>query len=1302
MATRLERAFGADAQQLLELQAAFDRGQRRGAGGVAVRAFVPGFLTIKAAQIQDWAANSIDARTHLPVLLRKLVHSTGAELRLVDFPGYDNAQRQGADGRVEAHVPNPWIPEGRSYWEFGTDQNPLRKANQDYADKVKSVTAGERASGTFIFVTPRNWPGKTAWENQKREAGDWKSVRAFDASDLEQWLDQSVPTQIWFADLLNLPTHGFETLEQGWHRWASVTDPPLIRDIFAPAVAAHMDTFKDWLSRAPEKPFVVAADSHEEAVAFLSCLFDGDEMQSFRDRAAVFFAAATLKTLVASSVPFIPIVYSADVERELVDAHRRTHCIIFRPRNAIDTAPDIALDLLNYDAFEKGLRGMGVNPGDVERLSRESGRSPTILRRRLATVGAIRRPVWADSDSTVRVLVPLALVGAWHGDLQADREIVARVAGRAYDQVEGDLVQLLSINDSPVWAAGGHRGVVSKIDALFSVAGRVTSADLDRFFSAAENVLAEADPALELPDEQRWSAAIYGKTRAHSSALRDGLCDTLVLLSVHGNHLFQDRLGIDMETRVALLVRSLLTPLTLAKLLSQDDELPRYAEAAPDEFLSLLESDLGASKPIALELLKPVDGDALWASPTRVGLLWALECLGWNPTYLPRVSLILAQLSTTRIDDNWGNRPDASLRAIFRAWMPQTAASMAQRVKALELLAKRSPEVAWDVWVEQIKPGSRFGSASYRPRWRSDASGAGQPVTHQEAREFCQHGVNRLLAWPSYNEKTLGDLVECLQTLLEPDQLKVWDLIGNWSEEADDAAKASLRERIRRYAFTRRGNRRRLSGLTLRRAREIFVGLEAPDPVVRHTWLFLRQWVEDSADERETEELDYRQRDQRIDALRHAAMAEICTGRGFDGVTALMKGSSAASTIGRYVASCVTTTDVRAEFIHHCLGLELELRPKAEACLGGFLWALDDESREVVLTAAAATLPVNDRKRLFLSSPFRATTWRRLDDDEAAVRAGYWQEVVPCWEAHNPAELTEIVDCLLEARRPRAAFHTVQMSFKDLETSRLRRLLRDVTTVDTEPRGSLRLEPYYIAEALTALEGRPGVTQEEMAQLEFLYIDALTFGEHGIPNLEKQIAQAPELFVQAVAMIYLRDDAGEDPPVVRVDDPERRAALASAAYRVLDQIRLIPGQDATGKIDPQTLITWLRGVRDLCQQYARVDAGDLCLGQLLARGPAGGDGMWPCEPICEAMESIASAELGRGFAIGVFNARGVHGRGDGGAQERELAAKYRAWAEHLHFDYPYVGGVLEDIARSYERDAGRQDAEARVRKRLRN
>ena len=216
----------------------------------------------------------------------------------------------------------------------------------------------------------------------------------------------------------------------------------------------------------------------------------------------------------------------------------------------------------------------------------------------------------------------------------------------------------------------------------------MTAEDILDFVDLAEYVLSESDPALDLPRSERWAAGLYGKVRDHSEALRTGMCETLVLLAAHGSDLFWNRPESDVEARVSGLVRRLLSPdgaqapLMATTLESYDRDLPRLAEAAPDVFLDLIQADLRHPAAAVRELLKPADGGIFGGCP-RTGLLWALACLAWNPSNLSRVVLILAELSKTPIDDNWANTPLRSLEAIFRSWMPQTAASLGCRFRRL-------------------------------------------------------------------------------------------------------------------------------------------------------------------------------------------------------------------------------------------------------------------------------------------------------------------------------------------------------------------------------------------------------------------------------------------------------------------------------------------------------------------------------------------------------------------------------------------------------------------------------------------
>src|SRR5262245_47443189 len=55
MATRIEKAFGASSEDLLKMQAEYDRAiAREREPAIAVRSYAPSFLQIKAMQIEAW------------------------------------------------------------------------------------------------------------------------------------------------------------------------------------------------------------------------------------------------------------------------------------------------------------------------------------------------------------------------------------------------------------------------------------------------------------------------------------------------------------------------------------------------------------------------------------------------------------------------------------------------------------------------------------------------------------------------------------------------------------------------------------------------------------------------------------------------------------------------------------------------------------------------------------------------------------------------------------------------------------------------------------------------------------------------------------------------------------------------------------------------------------------------------------------------------------------------------------------------------------------------------------------------
>ena len=105
------------------------------------------------------------------------------------------------------------------------------------------------------------------------------------------------------------------------------------------------------------------------------------------------------------------------------------------------------------------------------------------------------------------------------------------------------------------------------------------------------------------------------------------------------------------------------------------------------------------------------------------------------------------------------------------------------------------------------------------------------------------------------------------------------------------------------------------------------------------------------------------------------------------------------------------------------------------------------------------------------------------------------------------------------------------------------------------------------------------------------------------------------------------------------------------------------------------------------------------IGKALASSPAGTDGIWPHESVREVIERYSSKTLEDGFVVGKRNLRGVTSRspGDGGEQERQLAAQYGTWQRALAVSNPRTSALLGRLAEGYRSDANSEDVEARKR-----
>lgn len=174
---------------------------------------------INAADLNSWA-NSRESQERLPHLLRLLVHATVTHLQRVGFPAGESVQMGGWDGVIETEEGNAFVPSGCSVWELGVNTRIKTKADADYKKRCDDSLGLSPPEITFVFVTPRRWAGKERWVQKKNSEGIWAEVRAYDADDLEQWLELAPAVHAWLAQILGKWSENFQDLSSWWDEWS--------------------------------------------------------------------------------------------------------------------------------------------------------------------------------------------------------------------------------------------------------------------------------------------------------------------------------------------------------------------------------------------------------------------------------------------------------------------------------------------------------------------------------------------------------------------------------------------------------------------------------------------------------------------------------------------------------------------------------------------------------------------------------------------------------------------------------------------------------------------------------------------------------------------------------------------------------------------------------------------------------------------------------------------------------------------------------------------------------------------------
>ncbi len=1258
----------------------------------------------KAIHITQWA-DELPARSKLPLLIRRLIRRICPTAK-IDFPADEQTRRPGFDGIVSVSQGNQYVPTGNSAWEMGVDLNPKAKASSDFEKRTtgKNATSDEEQEDTvFVFVTPRVWDikSRTEWINEAKKDSKWKDIVVLDCNDLEQWLELVPSVDHWITRCIGrIPVDGVEELSNHWENLRAISNPALSPSVFITSRGEAVVKLESFLC-ADASSFHIRTLGYDDGVDFLSAIQARrvEEDERYLENCLIVSSPSAWRELCHSREPLVLMTNLPLSNTDIAYAVRSGHHAVLEAPRAIsrDLHSCYELPRQDYHNVTKALEESGFDEPRARAIGRSSHGSSSILKRLLPDHPSARFPDWA-SDVNKHNLAPYTLIGGWlnvnpssetpefGSRSPLDLEIAAEITSHSGEE-QNLIINRWSRTHEPLFVQFGKSVLlVSREDTWYLLGGSLTAEHVKSFHDLAVLVLSEDDPALEMPQEDRWKANIYNKVKASSAEIQNGLIESLVLMNTYGT-VDPPRANVDFGATVKSVLTDVL-PINAKwqRWASLSHSLSTLAEADPDYFLNCVETDLASDDPELPKLFQD-KAHSVFGGAIHSHLLWALETMCWSPDWLPRASLSFAKLARFDPGGTYANRPANSLTNVFLTWLPHTKATKENCIAVLQQILAFEPEIGWAL-LKSLLPGggSSTTSGTEMPRWRDWANGwTGRVDSEYEtmvAALAIDFAANDCSKWFDITPGILFvDRTTTEKSLTALEALA--------AEGHDEHNRMPLWETIRQALIDHHANSNEEWFQRIAKVRD---AIEPIDVVLKHAWLFSNN--ADLAYIRDDTISDWH------DALgrdRNQALKLICEQTGAQGIERLLKVVECGGTIGWILGAnkLITAQDIRFRE-----RLNSDSPNICDFARSYAIGAFQASGFDFLTDLRVETWTENELAALATCFPFNEKTWEWLEQLNLGALNQYWKTVRQQPWNLSKADFLKAISELLAVGRGTDAIDTLYGASRsnDIEigTDVIAGVLESAAIINVQGESRGRNVRYELQELFRKLQGEATFPEDRLAKLELTYLGIFDSAHQRMNGMDarptaltKTFWKDPDFFVYLVVAAYKSEDHHAAPPT------EEQRLVARRSYDVLESIEHLP-HNASGEIDTVAFDKWVTDVRNKLTKLNRLRITNSLIGQIIARSTYSENEDWPEIRLAAYIEQVADDNLLRGFVTQVVNLRGVTSRSptDGGQQERDLAARYKQLADRIRPHSVKLAVAFTKLYEEYLREAKQEDEEA--------
>ncbi|MCK9183346.1 MAG: hypothetical protein M0P13_10800, partial [Fibrobacteraceae bacterium] len=1068
-------------------------------------------------------------------------------------------------------------------------------------------------------------------------------------------------------------------IHDAWHSIENSTNPPINLEV----VLADRKHKADELVQsiiALNKVITIQANTAKESLAFiLAVLKSREELKSHQTNAIVATQLNDFKILARETKPLLLITTVIDPD-DIAICMSNGHTVLYADggNNKTPHALIIKLSRQSFSGFAKGFESKGLSAIEAQKITKECGVSfPVFCRIRSRIASA---PDWATEEKA-RIFIPIMFAQQWVDSKDGDKEILSLLSKKSYKELESDLEKWAKVSDSPVFKLADVWKLTSQIDCWYAIAKYLQRKDFELLKQAVLKVLTAKDPSIDLPPAERWLANVKKIIPPYSSALRRGLAQSLVNISV-----LSEKVGISsaesMQSWVDSIVKVILNTEDSSILYSAADVMRLLAEASPSSFLQGIEQKI-KSAPESIYVLFSESDNSFTSSARYTDLLWSLESIAWNSDYLAQVSLILCDLSEMDPGGKLSNRPFPSLLSFYRFWHPQTFADLGQRMSAIKMINKRRPNIALRFTLSLIPQPYAYASNNPHFELRNEDDDFEIKVPRGDVYKGLSFITNELMSLTPRNTEFWKKVIDIYPNLPPDDRNIILDTLTH--NIAEVAGSYEFIRKLRDLLSKHKSNATAewaLPTTDVDKLTQLFKTISSKTEIEKHLWLF------DSYNPKYIDEYniqndaDFEHNDAVAENLRTTALNEIIEKAGFPGIESLVANAVMPKLVGNTLSKISVTPSWTNEIINKLTSGQKSDAEFAAAYISAMAYSKKGWWQNVLQTRKDNINPEFWEKILGLF-PFSQELIDTLSKMSDNVQTTYWRDCSPIIRTTNLKLIKYAIKKYAAFGRLSTCLNILSfLSFSKIApNNKLIIQVLEIPLKKSLAKNDIKnVDSYTIQKLFETLYSSKKMDEDRLKKLEWYYFPFLTNGgfQGTVKYLHNDIVTDPQFFVDLLERIYHAEDDKNRAPA----ETEGEKVLWKQCYDLLKTCKMIPGGGTNPSVDLTS--AWVKKAIELCSESKRARVGKNAIGKLLANGYSIVNGsINVVQGVLEVLDSIVDEDIYCGFEIGIYNSRGVI-EGSMAARDAADAEMFLHYFDSIKTTYPHVASLIKKIADQYK------------------